>query len=109
MAKRLYRRPFCASSPACGVSGLDFGTQGCIEHFFLCADLVDYSTYSDQRPTVFRYVFDSRLYALGLMSKPMLVTVPFVLLLMDLWPLHRIQFSNFSDIKDFHQRQLHIV
>jgi tetratricopeptide (TPR) repeat protein len=29
-------------------------------------------------------------FALGLMSKPMLVTVPFLLLLLDWWPLHRI-------------------
>jgi tetratricopeptide (TPR) repeat protein len=28
--------------------------------------------------------------ALGLMAKPMLVTVPFVLLLLDYWPLHRL-------------------
>ena len=30
------------------------------------------------------------LFTLGLMSKPMLVTVPFVLLLLDYWPLQRI-------------------
>jgi len=30
-------------------------------------------------------------FALGLMSKPMLVTVPFVLLLLDYWPLGRLQ------------------
>jgi protein O-mannosyl-transferase len=30
-------------------------------------------------------------FALGLMSKPMLVTVPFVLLLLDFWPLGRIR------------------
>ncbi len=30
------------------------------------------------------------LFALGLMSKPMLVTLPFVLLLLDVWPLNRI-------------------
>ena len=32
--------------------------------------------------------------ALGLISKPMLVTFPFVLLLLDFWPLKRIQFKN---------------
>jgi tetratricopeptide (TPR) repeat protein len=31
------------------------------------------------------------LFALGLMSKPMLVTVPFILLLLDYWPLGRVQ------------------
>ena len=31
------------------------------------------------------------LFALGLMAKPMLVTLPFVLLLMDFWPLERLK------------------
>jgi len=33
-------------------------------------------------------------YFLGLMSKPMLVSLPFVLLLLDLWPLGRMQLMN---------------
>ena len=33
-------------------------------------------------------------FALGLMSKPMLVTMPFVLLLLDYWPLQRLQFAS---------------
>ena len=32
-------------------------------------------------------------FALGLMSKPMLVTLPFILLLLDFWPLRRITFT----------------
>ncbi|HEY3760453.1 MAG TPA: tetratricopeptide repeat protein [Verrucomicrobiae bacterium] len=39
-----------------------------------------------------RYLTVLFLFALGLMSKPMLVTLPFVLLLLDYWPLKR--FSN---------------
>jgi len=35
-------------------------------------------------------------FALGLMSKPMLVTVPFVLLLLDWWPLGRLGPSTFK-------------
>src|SRR5262249_13186485 len=35
------------------------------------------------------YVLSLVLYACGLMSKPMLVTTPFVLLLLDYWPLGR--------------------
>jgi tetratricopeptide (TPR) repeat protein len=38
------------------------------------------------------YVAALVLFALGLMSKPMLVTVPFVLLLLDYWPLRRLSF-----------------
>jgi Flp pilus assembly protein TadD len=33
-------------------------------------------------------------FALGLLSKPMLVTLPFILLLLDIWPLHRIRFAQ---------------
>lgn len=33
-------------------------------------------------------------FALGLMSKPMLVTVPFLLLLLDYWPLNRFRFAG---------------
>src|SRR5207302_1672920 len=40
-------------------------------------------------PSLRRYVAMSILFALGLMSKPMLVTVPFLLLLLDYWPLER--------------------
>ena len=36
-----------------------------------------------------RYLLVALLFALGLMAKPMLVTVPFVLLLLDYWPLGR--------------------
>ena len=41
-------------------------------------------------PSVTRYLLLLLLFALGLMSKPMLVTVPFLLLLLDYWPLGRI-------------------
>jgi tetratricopeptide (TPR) repeat protein len=36
-----------------------------------------------------RYALVLALFALGLMSKPMLVTLPFTLLLLDVWPLRR--------------------
>lgn len=41
-------------------------------------------------PSIWRYVIVAFAFALGLMSKPMLVTLPFVLLLLDHWPLGRI-------------------
>jgi tetratricopeptide (TPR) repeat protein len=43
-------------------------------------------------PSAFYYVLALVLFALGLMSKPMLVTLPFVLLLLDYWPLRRLSF-----------------
>jgi len=39
------------------------------------------------------YVISLLFFALGLMSKPMVVTLPFVLLLLDYWPLKRIQLA----------------
>src|ERR1041384_5942484 len=42
-------------------------------------------------PSLTRYATISIFFALGLMSKPMLVTVPLVLLLFDYWPLRREQ------------------
>ncbi len=43
-----------------------------------------------ERPSAARYTAVIGLFALGLMSKPMLVSVPFVLLLLDAWPLRRL-------------------
>jgi protein O-mannosyl-transferase len=40
-------------------------------------------------PSIRRYLVVAFVFALGLMSKPMLVTLPFVLLLLDYWPLGR--------------------
>src|SRR6266699_3802078 len=42
------------------------------------------------------YTLTLLLFALGLMSKPMLVTLPFVLLLLDYWPLHRLETRDSS-------------
>jgi len=40
------------------------------------------------------YVFALIAFAIGLMAKPMLVTLPFVLLLLDEWPLRRMSVAN---------------
>jgi tetratricopeptide (TPR) repeat protein len=47
-----------------------------------------YAWYAE-RPRLVRYLLVVLLFALGLMAKPMLVTLPAVLLLLDYWPLHR--------------------
>ncbi len=43
------------------------------------------------RPGWSRYLLVVAPFCLGLMSKPMIVTLPFVLLLLDVWPLRRIE------------------
>ena len=55
---------------------------------FFMLTILAYARYVD-RPGVFRYFLVVLSFAVGLMSKPMLVTVPFVLLLLDYWPLCR--------------------
>ncbi len=57
--------------------------------FFLLA-LGAYGWYA-QNPQVKRYLCVAVLFGLGLASKPMVITLPFVLLLVDLWPLGRIE------------------
>jgi len=52
-----------------------------------------YIHYSEKQ-TVKRYSLVFLFFALGLMSKRMLVTLPFVLLLMDYWPLRRLKFGK---------------
>ena len=48
----------------------------------------------DSRRAAAAYVLSLLFFTLGLMSKPMLVTLPFVLLLLDYWPLGRLQFRT---------------
>jgi protein O-mannosyl-transferase len=57
---------------------------------FFMLTLAAYIHYS-QRPSIGRYFSVSILFAAGLLSKPMLVTAPLVLLLLDFWPLARWQ------------------
>jgi len=55
---------------------------------FFMLTLDAYARYA-RSPSIGRYLTMSILFALGLMSKAMLVTVPLVLLLLDYWPLKR--------------------
>jgi tetratricopeptide (TPR) repeat protein len=51
-------------------------------------------------PASFFYVLSLFFFALGLMCKPVLVTLPFVLLLLDYWPLGRIMNYEGGMMKD---------
>ncbi len=62
--------------------------------FFL--GLLFYSYYVE-KVTIGRYILVLVSYLFGLMSKPMVITFPFVLLLLDYWPLKRI---NLEEVKE---------
>jgi tetratricopeptide (TPR) repeat protein len=55
--------------------------------FFFLA-IAAYVRYA-QKPDWRRYLLVAALFAAGLMAKPMVITLPFVLLLLDYWPLYR--------------------
>ncbi len=55
--------------------------------------LILYSRYA-RRPRPLTYLVSLLAFAVGLMAKPMLVTLPFVMLLYDFWPLGRVQFKR---------------
>jgi len=59
---------------------------------FWMATLLAYSAYA-KRPTWKGYALTGFTFVLGMMAKPMLVTLPFVLLLLDYWPLGRMRFA----------------
>ena len=57
--------------------------------FFFMLTLCAYAQYA-RKPGGLRYSAVVAFFAIGLMCKPMLVTLPFLLLLLDLWPLKRV-------------------
>lgn len=57
--------------------------------FFLLLTALAYAGYA-RHPSPRRYLGVMGLFALALMSKPMVVTLPVVLLLFDVWPLQRV-------------------
>jgi hypothetical protein len=67
--------------------------KGVLSTFFWFLTMCAYCRYTEQ-PGFIRYVVVFFFFVLDLMSKPMLVTLPFVLLLMDYWPLKRLQMGQ---------------
>lgn len=62
---------------------------------FWLLTMLAYARYVE-RSSAGRYILAIMFFALGLLAKPMLVTLPFVLLLLDYWPLDRFSNSKFS-------------
>ena len=70
--------------------------------------LLAYARYAE-RSTPGRYALVFLWLGLGLMAKPMLVTWPFVLLLLDYWPLRRIDWRPDDGIKRFTKAWLPLI
>jgi tetratricopeptide (TPR) repeat protein len=60
---------------------------------FFMLTLYAYAVYAEKSDSWPRYLLVIAGLLLGLTAKPMLVTMPFVLLLLDYWPLHRLQWN----------------
>src|SRR5256886_8599670 len=61
--------------------------------FFGLLSLIAYTRYA-VAPSIRRYAWVAIILAMGLMAKPMLVTWPFVMLLLDYWPLGRFSVAT---------------
>jgi len=67
--------------------------------FFWMLTLWAYAWYV-YRPTIIRYLLTLLCLVLSILAKPMAVTLPFVLLLLDYWPLNRLVLNQQADDKD---------
>jgi tetratricopeptide (TPR) repeat protein len=63
--------------------------------FFGMLTLLAYCRYAKQ-PSLAKYLLIILFLSIGLMAKPMLVTLPFLLLLLDFWPLERLRSETVS-------------
>ena len=107
MAERVGGGAVCLASVARGIRGVGCGAQGRLSTFFGLLSLwlmrvmrKEQGTASWEQARIsstptsnaqWCYWLALLFFALGLMSKPMLVTLPFVMLLLDWWPLGRMQ------------------
>jgi protein O-mannosyl-transferase len=75
--------------------------KGVLSTFFWMLTMWSYIRYVE-RPVLDRYLLVFLFFILGLMAKPMIVTLPFVLLLIDFWPLKRFKLLTSGSIFNFH-------
>jgi tetratricopeptide (TPR) repeat protein len=66
---------------------------------FWMVTMLAYARYAE-RPLVARYVVALLAFGLGILAKPMLVTLPCVLLLLDYWPFRRMELAQSTGDKD---------
>ena len=98
MTKALWKSAFVAALFALHPLNVDSVAwvaerKNVLSTFFWMLTVLTYVYYTE-RPCIRRYLLTFVAFALGLMAKPMLVTLPFVLLLLDYWPLGRLQLGQ---------------
>jgi hypothetical protein len=71
--------------------------KNALSTLFWILTILSYTLYVE-RPGQLRYLSVVLCFILGLMAKPMLVTLPFVLLILDFWPLNRWRLGS-TDFK----------
>jgi len=71
--------------------------------FFWLLTIRSYTHYS-RYSVLKRYIIVMLFLILGLMTKPMLVTLPFVLILFDFWPLKRHETEGFTCSRIFYEK-----
>ncbi len=72
--------------------------------FFCLLTIAVYIRYSE-RPAIGRYLLVFLVYGLCIMTKPVVVTLPFILLLLDYWPLRRFRWGFQNEAKDLPQHE----
>lgn len=72
--------------------------------FFWMLTIAAYIRYTD-RSCLGRFLLVVLVFALATMTKPIVVTLPFALLLLDYWPLGRLQLKRVSDEQDLAQAE----
>ena len=75
---------------------------------FMFLALLAYVSYV-KRPKVARYLAVAMLYALALLSKVMTITLPFVLLLLDYWPLDRFHADELKEAAGVAKRAINLA
>lgn len=95
---RLYRCAFLATLFALHPLNVDSVAwaaerKNLLSSFFWMLSLLFYVRYAE-KPNIKRYGLTWVTFIIGLMVKPMLVTLPFVFLLLDYWPLRRLVFHR---------------
>jgi tetratricopeptide (TPR) repeat protein len=71
---------------------------------FFMLTLLAYARYVSGDRSLLRYLLVAFFFALGLMAKPMLVTLPLILLLLDYWPLRRFGSHSVRNERNFARR-----